>query len=72
MAKRNLRIVRRVHGVVQLGVCEYCNMQFVANPTTNGEVEEGDVRRQFEAHKCKRQDFALNAARIVKETPHVN
>jgi hypothetical protein len=26
-----------------------------------------DIQQQFDAHKCERQDFAQNAARIVKE-----
>lgn len=56
MANRKLPIVQETP---QLGICEYCNMQFP--------VAKGDVRKQFEAHKCKRQDFAQNAARIVRE-----
>ncbi len=56
MAKRKLRIVQETP---KLGVCERCNMQFPA--------AKGDIQKQFEAHKCKLQDFAQNAARIVKE-----
>jgi len=47
-----------------LGVCQYCNMQFSA--------DNGDIQQQFDSHKCKRQDFAQNAARIVKEATDRN
>ena len=56
VARRNLRIVQE-HPL--LGVCEYCSTQFPA--------DKGDVQKQFEAHECKRQGFAQNAAQIVRE-----
>jgi hypothetical protein len=56
MAKRRLRIVR---DRPRLGICEYCNMQFPAS--------KGDVTEQFEAHKCKREDFSQAAVRTVRE-----
>jgi hypothetical protein len=56
MAKRKLRIVRETP---QLGICEYCNMSFPA--------AKGDVRKQFEAHKCKLTDSSQNALRVVRE-----
>lgn len=56
MAKRKLRIVRESP---KLGVCEYSNAQFSG---TNSEIQ-----KQFESHKCERQDFSQNAARIVRE-----
>lgn len=49
-----------------LGVCEYCNMQFSAT-TALGAPDKLAVQEQFKAHKCERQDFAQNAARIVRE-----
>jgi hypothetical protein len=63
MAKRKLRIVRETP---QLGICEYCNMQFSA-VTPLGAPNKTRIQEQFNAHKCERQDFAQNAARIVRE-----
>ena len=66
MAKRKLRIVRE-HPL--LGVCEYCNMQF---PDGDRPIAKSSIQEQFNAHKCKRQDFAQNAARIIKEATDKN
>jgi len=63
MPKRKLRIVRETP---QLGVCEYCNMQFSAI-TPLGAPNRVAIQEQFKAHKCELKDFAQNAARIVKE-----
>ena len=63
MPKRKLRIVRETP---QLGICEYCNMQFSA-VTPLGAPNKTRIQEQFNAHKCKQQDFAQNAARIVRE-----
>jgi len=64
MAKRKLRIVRD-HPL--LGICEYCNMQFSPTLTALGAPNKDSIQEQFNAHKCKREDFAQNAWRIVKE-----
>ena len=61
VSKRRLRIVRKRP---LLGVCEYCNMQFSGGDSG---LTKSSVEEQFEAHKCKRQDFAQNAARIVRK-----
>lgn len=61
-AKRKLRIVR---DDPLLGVCEYCNVQFFS--IAEHGVAKDDIEQQFNAHKCKLQDFAQNAARIVRE-----
>ena len=67
--KRNLRIVKSAGGVPLVGVCEYCNQTFTAAAHPLGEASKTDVdvRDQFEAHKCKRQDASQAAARIVRE-----
>ena len=68
MPKRKLRIVRRVKYVSVLGVCEFCNMQFsVLQPPGEQAEAQAAIQRQFDAHKCERQDFAQNAAPIVRE-----
>lgn len=67
MPKRNLRIVKSAGGVPLLGVCESCNQTFTAAAHPLGEASKTDVRDQFEAHKCKRQDASQAAARIVRE-----
>ena len=63
MAKRKLRIVRETP---QLGVCEYCNMQF-STVTALGARIKTSIQEQFNAHKCEREDVNQAAARIVKE-----
>ncbi len=68
MAKRKLRIVRRTNNIPVLGVCEFCNTQFPAHQPLSGPSEaQAAIQQQFNAHKCKLQDFAQNAARIVRE-----
>jgi hypothetical protein len=56
MPKRNLRIVKRVANIPVLGLCEYCDAQFSADPT--GRMVEGQlsVQEEFDAHQCKRLD----------------
>lgn len=61
MAKRKLRIVRETP---QLGICEYCNMQFSA-VTPLGAPIKASIQEHFNSHKCERKDFAQNAARIA-------
>jgi hypothetical protein len=82
MAKRKLRIVERRNNIPVLGVCEFCNMQFhiIRQPQRPGagfrridawaggsSEAQAQIQQQFNAHKCKLQDFAQNAARIVTE-----
>ena len=55
MAKRNLRIVKRVKNAPVLGICEYCNMQFSVNPLGPAEAQAA-IQQQFNAHKCKPTD----------------
>jgi hypothetical protein len=69
MPKRKLRIVREDNGSALLGVCEFCNMQFSATLVSLGEDEQTSVQKQFEAHKCEREDVNQAAARIITETP---
>src|SRR5271169_2624509 len=63
MAKRKLRIVRETP---QLGVCEFCNMQFSA-VTPLGAPNKTAIQEQFNAHKCNPEDVNQAAARIVRE-----
>ena len=58
MAKRKLRIVRETP---QLGICEYCNMQFSA-VTPLGAPNKTMIQAQFNAHKCQREDVNQAAA----------
>jgi hypothetical protein len=62
MAKRSLRILKRVSNVPSLGVCELCNAQFSADPRQLG---QSGVQQQFNAHKC---DARRNAAPVPRET----
>jgi hypothetical protein len=66
MAKRSLRILKRVSNIASLGICECCNMQFSADPRQLGQA---GVQQQFNAHKC---DTGQNAAPIAKETAKVS
>jgi hypothetical protein len=50
MAKRTLRILKRVSSVPSLGTCESCHMQFMADPRQLGQA---GVQQQFNAHKCE-------------------
>ena len=61
MAKRSLRILKRVSNIPSLGICESCNTQFSADPRQLG---QSGVQQQFNAHKC---EAMLNAAPSAKE-----
>jgi hypothetical protein len=65
MAKRSLRILKRVRGVPSLGVCESCAAQFSADPRQLGQA---GVQQQFNAHKC---DAAKTAAPVAEERAKV-
>ena len=65
MAKRSLRVLKRVRSIPSRGVCEACNMQFSADPRQLGQA---GVQQQFNAHKC---DDSKNAAPIAGETAKV-
>jgi hypothetical protein len=67
MLKRNLRIVKRVRNAPVLGICEYCNMQFSADPIGQPSDAQAAIQQQFNAHKCKPEDASQTAARIVRE-----
>jgi hypothetical protein len=62
MARRSLRILKRVSNVPSLGTCESCHTQFSANPRQLGQA---GVQQQFNAHKC---DAKQNAVPIAQET----
>jgi hypothetical protein len=65
MAKRSLRVLKRVSNIASLGVCESCNMQFSADPRQLGQA---GVQQQFNAHKC---DARQSIAPIAKEMAKV-
>jgi hypothetical protein len=56
MPKRNLRIVKRAANIPVLGVCEYCNAQFSADPTGRTVEGQSTIQEQFDKHKCERED----------------
>jgi hypothetical protein len=65
MAKRTLRILKRVSSVPSLGTCESCHMQFTADPRQLGQT---GVQQQFNAHKCAApQKTTLTAAAKASE-----
>jgi hypothetical protein len=66
MAKRNLRIVKRVRNIPVLAVCEHCNAQFSGDPNRGN--AQSAIQSQFNAHKCKSEVASQAAARIVTET----
>jgi len=63
------RIVKRKNNIPVLGVCEYCNAEFAADPETIGRPQDAHacIQKQFIAHKCKRLDASQNAVRIVSK-----
>lgn len=66
MAKRSLRILKRVSGTPSLGICELCNTQFSADPRQLG---QSGVQQQFNAHKCEARPTPTPAplAKAAKE-----
>lgn len=50
MAKRSLRVLKRVRGTPSFGVCEACAAEFSADPRQLGQA---GVQQQFNAHKCE-------------------
>jgi hypothetical protein len=57
-AKRKFRIVKRENNIPVLGLCEYCNAEFSADPETIGRPKDAHahIQKQFISHKCKRPD----------------
>jgi hypothetical protein len=54
--KRKFRIVKRENNIPVLGVCEYCNTEFMVDPATVGRPQDAHtfIQKQFIAHQCKR------------------
>ena len=65
MAKRNLRIVKKIRNVPVLGICERCNAQFSGDPKMGN--AQSAIQEQFNAHKCEAMESSQNALRIVRE-----
>ena len=51
MPKRNLRAVKRAKDIPLLGICEYCNAQFPADPHRLGQLgdAQASIQEQFDA-----------------------
>ena len=60
MAKRSLRILKRVSNVPSLGICESCNAQFSVDPRQLGQA---GVQQQFNAHKCEAMQNVVPSAK---------
>jgi hypothetical protein len=67
MAKRKLRIVKRVRNVPVLGICECCNAQFSGDPNMGN--AQSAIQEQFNSHACKPLDASAGAAPLAKEAP---
>jgi hypothetical protein len=69
MVKRKFRIVKRENNIPVLGVCEYCNAEFTADPETMGRPQDAPtfIQKQFIAHDCNRLSTGQNAVRIMGE-----
>ena len=65
MAKRSLRILKRVRNIPSRGICESCHALFSADFRQLGQA---GVQHQFNAHKC---GASQNAAPSAKETAKV-
>jgi len=65
MPKRNLRIVKRVRNVPVLGICEYCNAQFVGDPNMGN--AQSAIQAQFNVHKCQKEGSTQPPVRMAKE-----
>jgi len=58
MATRNLRVTKWLGTIPAVGICTFCNRQFVvpmAALRRVGDAQES-LRIQFNEHKCKRED----------------
>jgi hypothetical protein len=64
MAKRSLRVLKRVSNVPSLGICESCSTQFSADPRQLGQA---GVQQQFNAHKCEAQNAAPSTKEMTKK-----
>jgi hypothetical protein len=53
MAKRNLRILKRVKNVPVLAECEACKVQFVSDHHQQVGSGQAFIQQQFNAHRCK-------------------
>ena len=69
MAKRRFRIVKRESNIPVLGMCEYCNAEFKADPVTIGRPQDAHafIQKQFISHKCNGLGARFNAVRIVSK-----
>jgi hypothetical protein len=69
MAKRNLRIIKRVRNISVVGTCEFCNAQFSFEPHPHSQPSEAQaaIQQQFNAHKCKPEAASSDAAPDAEE-----
>ncbi len=54
MAKRNLRIIKKIRNTPVLGTCEMCHMQFSGDPNRGN--SQSAIQEQFNQHKCTALD----------------
>jgi hypothetical protein len=64
-AKCNFRIIKRENNIPVLGVCEYCNAEFAADPETIDRPEDAHahIQKQFIAHKYNRLKWGVRLGR---------
>jgi hypothetical protein len=69
MTKHKFRIVKRENNIPVLGVCEYCNAEFMADAATISRPQDAHafIQKQFIAHKCNVLAARPKAGRIVSE-----
>jgi hypothetical protein len=55
---RRLRIMKPTDDTSSLGICEVCNMRFLAPAYFRGLADQAEkhIRRQFDRHRCRRRD----------------
>jgi hypothetical protein len=66
MSKRAIRIVKRADHIPVLGICEYCNAQFQADPHRLVEAKD-TTQSRFDVHKCKPEGASQAAVRGGRE-----
>jgi hypothetical protein len=64
MAKRNLKVVKRIRNIPVLGICELCDAQFHVEPRPHGQPSESQsaMQQQFNAHICKTEAEGKDSA----------
>ena len=68
-AKRKFKIVKRENNIPVLGVCEYCNAEFTADPETIVRPQDAQRLRPKTVHRAQMQaaDASQCGVRCVSE-----